>query len=361
MIKGPAAGSPVLSNVKTIALLAVLIVALVGGSQLFGSPVEDGPRSFDIGAVSDATPTADCLDGYSCDHVTIRCPGIEAPAAATVGVRQPSAAGKGMVAFFIGGRGVDWYSADGGRPASQLMSELAASGYYVVEVKWDQDSPWLAASDGEDAGPARLACRPATLIDWIRDHEYLPLEIPDRPVGECGFCVSGNSAGASQVGYGLSHYGLEDLLDAVVLSGGPPHASQDKGCLARPEEGEFHYWPNHRRLIDSSYGFLHGGGPCETSDADFLTRWSSEGINTGGSDYVHPQTRVEFLFGSDDDTPAVALGLDYYARLSDAATPYVSSRTVRGAGQGMQDTSAGAEALYAAITAEPAGDSSLRG
>lgn len=333
---------------STQAILTALLVALVGGVV-----VRQSNAAMGIGSISNVGATTDCLNGYSCEKVTATCPGVKAPLAASVAHLKPTIAAKGMVTFLIGSGGNKWYSADGGPTAKELMSKLAANGYHVVEVKWD--TPWLAASQGEDAGTGKLACRPATVVNWVYENKFLPLNVPSGLVGECGFCVSGNSAGSSQASYMLSHYGLENKIDAFIPSGGPPHASQDKGCLSRPGEEKYAFAPNNRLTIDSSYGFLNGGGPCEKKDVNFASRWQAESINTGGNDYYHPNTRIHFLFGSEDQTSAVLLGKDYYNKLVAEKTPYITSQTVSGAGHGIQSSTAGTDALYAAITAKSAG------
>ena len=100
-------------------------------------------------------------------------------------------------------------------------------------------------------GPAHLACRSASLIQWLHDTYYLPMGVSAAPL-QCGFCLTGNSGGASQIAYSLAFYGLGDIVDAVVETGGPPHAALDKACLNDPGFG---YSERLDSVLDISYGF----------------------------------------------------------------------------------------------------------
>jgi hypothetical protein len=235
---------------------------------------------------------------------------------------------RGVVMFFSGGAGTEWWAYT--PPALDFLNGLRRDGFTVVQVRWID--PWLVAAPGEQAGPARLACRPATTIQWVHDNLYVSLSNPGLKKGECGFCITGQSGGASQVSYALSHYGLEDIVDAVIPTGGPPHAALAKGCLRNP--GEDAYWfasPGPAFVIDLSYGY-RGNGPCSRHDPAFTARWQQDSVDTGGSDYVHAgKTRIHFILIAGDPTVAPAHALDYAARLRPApASPWVTVQSVPG-------------------------------
>jgi hypothetical protein len=187
------------------------------------------------------------------------------------------------------------------------------------------------------------------MIKWIHDQRFVPLGVPARPAGECGFCVTGNSGGASQISYALSFYGLETILDGVFPTSGPPHAAQDKGCLRRPGESLYFYGGN-AAIIDQAHGFTTTDGPCRRGDIGFLPRWLAESVDTGGQDFVHPATRLHFIH-SDFDVPSTPHGLDYIARLRAAATPLLREQVIVGMPHRLQLSAAGLDALFNAFMA----------
>jgi len=227
-----------------------------------------------------------------------------------------------------------------------FIAQLAQDGLEVVIVSW-QDS-WLESAPGEEVGPARLACRSATAIRWVHDNLYQQLGAPKAAKGACGFCLHGNSGGASQVGYALSLYGLGGIVDAAVMSGGPPHAALAKGCL---QEGDFAYAGTAVRHIDLSYGFPRGGGPCERQDQSFQANWDRDSLESAGGTYKLTHTRIVFLFVSGDDTSGPAHGKVYLAKLQDAGSPYVSSQTITGTEHEIERLPQGRDALEQALLA----------
>ena len=83
-------------------------------------------------------------------------------------------------------------------------------------------------------------------------------------------------------------------------------------------------------MSDRSYGFARRDGACSARDATFEPRWRQDAVDTGGSDYVHPRTRVVFLFGGADATVGPAHGRDYFDRLRAARSPRVRLVTIPG-------------------------------
>ena len=251
----------------------------------------------------------------------------------------PAGAPRGVVAILLGGKGVGFTGVN-----RMFVSQLATDGFEVVIVSWED--PWLQAARGEDVGPARLACRSATAIKWIHDNLYERLGVPRAALGACGFCLHGNSGGATQIGYSLSLYGLGSIVDAAVLSGGPPHAAIAKGCL---RERGYAYDNISAGIIDLSYGFPDGGGPCEKHDKSFQERWNQDSLDTAGGTYKFPQTRVAFVFVSGDPTVGPAHGRDYQAKLEAAHSPYVTIRTISGQSHTIEELPLGRAALENAL------------
>ncbi len=274
-------------------------------------------------------------DGITAREFSVSCPGLASPARgllATKTAKKP----RGLVAFFSGGDGTRYWGMR--QESDAFLERLRDDGFTVVQIRWIDS--WMVSDHGEQVGSARLACRPATVIQWLRDRMYSPMRIKPSRVGRCGFCITGSSGGATQVSYALSHYGLDTILDAVVPTGGPPHASLVKGCMGRDPA-----YSLPAGKIDGSYGFGRGRGPCARGDTSYEAAWLRDGIATGGNDYVHPKTRVVFVLGGRDPTTAVPQGEDYIARLRAAGSSRVSVHRPAEVPHGIAASSVGLELL----------------
>jgi hypothetical protein len=232
----------------------------------------------------------------SCYRVSVACPGISRALLATVRVRPATVAARGLVAFFSGGQGVSFWGKN--EPAvTTWFASLQQRGLMIAEVEWAAPG-WLGSAPGEQVGPAALACRPATLVRWIHDALYARLGLGDLP-RVCGFCITGNSGGATQVSYVLSHFGLDSLLGGVFPTSGPPHTALSGACLGDPSYS--YQGSGATDIIDQSYGYPQAGtGPCTKANASFSPYWDRDSIETRGADYYHPNTRIALLLGSRD-------------------------------------------------------------
>jgi hypothetical protein len=251
----------------------------------------------------------DCPSGSQCQRFGIsNCPNVSENAGGELAVSSPSGTPRGTVMFFSGGTATSWWS-DMSPLSQKFMARLRSTdGFQVVQVRWVQ--PWLFSAPGEDAGSGHLACRPATLIEWVHEHVFARLGLR-LAAGSCGFCITGSSGGASEVSYAISFYGLDGILDGEFPTSGPPHAAQVKGC--QPGFPGYGYGQD-AGFIDGSYGFLdpqHDPGPCALQDPGFVPRWQAESVDTGGNDFSHPTTRIEFIIGGRDHTAAPAHARDY--------------------------------------------------
>jgi len=247
--------------------------------------------------------------------------------------------------FFTGGDGTGWWSTQVPE-LSELVAELRSLGFTVAQARWV--SNWLESSPGNDAGQAHLACRPATLIKYLHDNYYLPMGITNHMPGMAGFCISGNSGGSSQVGYALSHYGLDDILDVVIPTGGPPHSALAKSCMTNA--GEECYWFDltTREFIDRGFGFFETNGPAARHDSSFIPRWLEESVSTGGDDYYHPTTRVNFIVGEND--PAMqCISSDYFNRLRTNGSPLLAYQIAPGTPHPVYSTDIGRTMIKAAV------------
>jgi hypothetical protein len=282
-----------------------------------------------------------CTGGRGCQiSFEVDCPDVEAPAQGTFFESAPSGNPRGLVMILVGGRGLGFEGVN-----RSFVQTLNLDGFETVVLSW-VDS-WLEASSGEMVGPKRLACRAATAIKWVHDNLYEQLGAPAPALGACGFCLHGNSGGATQTAYALSFYGLGSVVDAAVVSGGPPHAALAKGCLDEPG---YAYDTISARIIDASYGFLDGGGPCERRDASFTHRWEQDSIDVGGQ-YEFESTRIAFIFVEGDPTPGPDHGKVWEAKLKAAHSPHMSEEIIPGTEHTIELLPNGREALEKALQA----------
>jgi hypothetical protein len=269
-----------------------------------------------------------CPSGSVCRGFEVSCPGIQAPARGFIATAKTSGSARGVLMTFNGGGGEAYEFAD--QVEADWLSQIRGDGFTTVQVRWVD--PWLYASSGEDVGSHVLACRPATVIAWVHDTVFAPMNTPSLGAGRCGFCLTGNSGGGSQISYAISHYGLEGIIDGIFPTSGPPHAAMAKAC--KHVAGEAAYWfPAQRaELIDRARGFFHEDGPCLNHNASYASKWQQEGVDTGGNDYLHPATRVHIILGAEDEGYILAHGQDYGTRLKQAGSTMVTVQVIPGMG-----------------------------
>ena len=184
----------------------------------------------------------------------------------------------------------------------QMLDTLNREGLWAVEVGWEPPGIW------QGTGESRTwACRYATVARWVYDNLH-------RGGERTLFLAHGNSGGSSQIAYALTHYGLDEVIDAALLSGGPPDAPvcSPQGCLpgTRPPPG------HTPELLLSANPRLH-----------------------------YPGTIVRFFLGDQDDREIINFANAYF----NAITSAKSMQTVRDTGHGVFATQAGRDAIIAAL------------
>lgn len=248
--------------------------------------------------------------------------------------------------FFSGENGTGWWS-ESSSLVPTFFQSLLDSGFELVQVAWGGNG-WVAAPAGEPLGQEVLAGRPATVIQWVHDNMYSP-SVGSSGIGHCGFCITGNSAGASQVAYVVSSYGLDTIADAMIPTSGPPMAALEKGCLQVPG---YAYDPGKAGLIDISYGFYAktGPGPCTMADPAFTPEWVANSNETGGTSYNYPATRVHIIVGGRDQPLIINHANDYYQVLLAAQQPMLTWQEVPTMAHEITASQDGLNALLAALT-----------
>lgn len=319
-----------------------LLFLVLTGSLLFSQSVF---AYWPLGTLTlQSQQTFNCPQGYSCKRFEVRCPAVEQLASGDLAVGSARGPVRGLIMLFTGGEGKTWWTTEHPQ-AREFAEQLRSTGFVVVQVKWNDS--WLLSSAGNQAGLAHLACRPATVIKYVYQTYYLPLGLKRNP-GVAGFAVTGNSGGASQVAYALSHYGLDRILDVVIPTGGPPHATLAKSCMNNLPQKPYWFSLQTRQFIDKGFGFLNASGPCALQNPLYLPRWIRESVSTGGNDYYHPDTRVSFIVGQKDPLMLRIAG-DYLLRLRNASSPRVTWRVLPNTGHQIFITQEGRNALLNAI------------
>jgi len=296
-------------TVRTILATALVATVVTATGPPAGAVTPwPGPPPHQVLPNDQADPK--CPAGHHCTGVYVRCnwSGTWRTLRAWYAEddRNP-ATPRGMVVFLSGGEGTgyNWSNTPQSVP---FRTALINAGLAIVHVRWY--AAWNIAPSGDRAGMANVACRPVALLDRIYTQEYVPLNIT-TPTGECGFCVVGNSDGADALAYALTHYGpdttLKLAIDAVVPVSGPQQAAMRAGCL---NQAGYQWDASHLIDIDESYGYRYTVGdpnppPCyrhDTSPAWKDGRWVQDGVESGGTDYDYPETRIHLILGTVDKT-----------------------------------------------------------
>jgi hypothetical protein len=327
---------------KGLVLLATVAIASINHSRGANALGERPVGTFTLGMPR----PAGCPSGFTCNAFTVSCPGIAKNETGMIADQKPVGHTKGVVMFFSGSEGSKWWSEEGTK-ASAFFQSLINDGFELVQVRWARG--WLVSPDGAQSGQELLASRPATVIKWVHDKMYVPLGLQPS-VGKCGFCVTGNSAGAAQITYAMSSYGIDKIVDAAIPTSGPPMAAMSKGCL---QERGYAYVAGHARLIDLSYGF-RSGGPCAAHDPSFTDTWIANSNETGGTKYNYPTTRIQIIIGGQDNSLILNHARDYFQVLVRAQQPMLMWQLVPGMSHSIQASTDGLSALLTALTATPA-------
>lgn len=324
----------VISNALVIGAIAIGLSA-VKSQTATPSPL----GSFALGRLE--APARGCPTGFTCYKFTTNCPNIVRTQNGNghIAIMRPTSAATQLDIFFPGAGGAFWSDPD---PTLTIpfMQQLRAAGHIVVQVQWG-GSAWYSAARGERAGPKRLACRPATVLKWVHDN-WLPKGVR--------YVATGSSAGASAISYSLTTYGLDSIVDLLVPVSGPPHAMITYNCLNPSRGGALAGSGEH--IIDGSYGFFSGTGPCYLHNPAWTQTWNADSVETGGINYFWPNTKVHFIVGERDSKgirdDATAL-LNVLIKNGTAATyqlvPTMSHQ--------MQKGPDGLNALSAALTGMP--------
>ncbi len=287
-------------------------------SLLPATPTPPPPRALGQTLISDqGCRGRTVLPNTRCVRVVVECPGLAAiEGEVFISDPLPGIPVLGSVLIGSGGGGDGRFETT--NYGGQAMQALLQQGYRLVQREWD--TAWEEGSQGMLAS----ACRYATLLTWVHD-----------TFGQEGaMCAYGNSGGASEIGYALTHYGREEILDFALLSNGPTMSRLDLGCLGANDTAWQQQCPalvaagnqcgganlpaltctfnnRHSNALDHIDSAYVPQTPCRSQDPAGRELLYLDSIVSPLGDYTYPNTNILFLSSSDDCTEAGPLGMLY--------------------------------------------------
>jgi hypothetical protein len=327
-----------------------------------------------LGTVSSSSQIPSCsgsVQGGSCYSLAVSCPGA-ADISAYLKVNTPSAAPKGTVLFGVGTGGSGLYddpNSGGFQFGSNIVESILQAGYNTVQISFgspfnsNQRNGWLQGP----GGVRRLACRYATVADWVYNHPTV-INPNAAAANSAPMCATGNSGGSSAIIYALYEYGLTTEFAMVEPTSGPVMSRIDQGCspctagMAGPVCGgnnthpELCYETADAAIIDEAYRSdsqnsgagvctnALNGNPAPNASAQFL----SDSILFNGTDGIQiPHTAIKQLLGSDDTSNAVPQAKVWQEQVS----PAPASECLPGVEHDLPNSQSGANQIVSDIVA----------
>lgn len=206
----------------------------------------------------------------------------------------------GTVLIASGGNGAEYYAGPGGGGA--IVQALLDSGLRVVDRRWSYG--WFNSS----AFVRPQSVRYATLLKWVYENVHT-----GGPFG-----VTGNSGGAAEIGYALTTWGSDSLVDVAVVSSGLILSRIDYLCT----EPSAQTWASACPAIVPGGTMQCGTPPCTEATTNSFCLGYPSGITTQQlwndstmhpqADLSYPNTVVHMLFGGLDCTAAPPLGMLFH-------------------------------------------------
>jgi hypothetical protein len=258
------------------------------------------------------------VSGASCQQLTISCESIN-NWTAYLKINTPTGTSNGVVMYGVGSGGSGLYDIVFTYGTTAVQNVLNA-GFTTVQISFGL--PFNTSEpNGYITGPGgmrRLACRYATLAQWVYTNV---LNNVTRPL-----CATGNSGGGAAIAYALSNYGLDGIFSMVELTSSPPLARMDYGCLCNQGtastpcgQGQlsYCYGTTTAKMLDVAYtkplcSNAVNGHPSPIASTLFF----SDSIDTPGAVFSFPKTYVNNVYGGLDASAAVPEGLLWYEQVS---------------------------------------------
>jgi hypothetical protein len=231
----------------------------------------------------------------------------------------PGTAFVGTVVVGSGGGGEQFYGDTSG--GALLIAELRERGLRVIDRRWL--GGW--SSGGESI--REMSARYAVLLRWI-----------DTFVHDAGVLAAvGYSGGSNEIAYGLTSWGIDDVLDRVVLTSGPGFARLDYMCIEPLAP-----WSSQCPAIVPAGALTCSPIQCTLPAATVCTGRTEAELLADSvlhplATTAFPTTPIDVLLGADDCSTSVPLGLVFAGAVSTPLTlafvpeaPHELQQTVRG-------------------------------
>ncbi len=347
--------NPMGGGIRLVAGAAIALVwaaltscsATTSGGNGSGRPLPLGTATATLltpeqcGQATSRVPTSRCY------RVTVACPGV-ASLDAFVKVTDPSGVSSGTILFGTGGGGGGYYEMFGADAVDRILLPLSQQGFRLVQRSWLGQDGWLTGP----GGTLRLACRYATLLDWVSTQLHTGGAL----------CATGNSGGSSEISYAMAHYGLGRKLDLGMPTGGPPMGRIDYGCLGTAQVPGWaqqcaslssctsggtscQYTGGPQELFDRTYG---AGPNCLNRNPDWATTWHEDSVVSPNAELNYPQTMMRFVYGTADCSEAETLGRLYASAITSDAGIVI----VPGAPHAVPSVAAGAQAIFDVLSTQ---------
>lgn len=301
--------------------------------------IQDADPLGSVGSYSLLSSCAGSLAGGTCFQLTVSCPGTSAITAYLKVLRPPSAP-VGTVLFSVGNGGSGLYedpNSGGYTQGGSVVQNVLRAGYTTVQVSFgapfnsNQQNGWLQGP----GGVRRLACRYATVADWIYHHPSV-INSNVNASTSAPMCATGNGGGSGAIAYAVYEYGLNSEFAMVEPTSGPAMTRIDLGCspcspsatgpvcASTNTHPELCYETADAATIDAAYssGTSSGPGACTNAlngsaglnaSAIFL----SDSILYQGSSTVNiTNTRIKQLLGDGDTSNAVPQAMIWHVLIS---------------------------------------------
>jgi hypothetical protein len=264
-----------------------------------------------LGTITNASAIT-CPNGTpgTCYDLTVSCPNIsDLHGYLKVSTPQNSI---GTVVYATGGNGTTLLETL--QYGKVTIQNLLAANYTVVRLVWG--GPFANQPYGWQTGPGGIravACRPATVLNWVYQNLRNGLSAP--------LCAGGNSAGGEQIGLGLAHYGLGSILSMAEVIVGPPFAREDYSCECNQplSPGLCSSQPltycvglnNAEQFVDPAYVAPICSQAVKSHSTANNATFLSDSILSPDAVLNYPRTHLHFLWGGQDLSSASLLGKLY--------------------------------------------------
>jgi hypothetical protein len=216
----------------------------------------------------------------TCFQLAISCPQV-ADFSAYLKVNTPAGTPAGTVLFGVGTGGSGLYddpNAGGYTDGSSVVQSLLNNGYNTVQVSFGGPFDKGTTPRGWLTGPGgvrRLACRYATVADWVYNHPAIINTGNVNATNSMPMCATGNSGGSAAIAYAVYEYGLDSEFKMIEPTSGPVMTRVDLGCSPPNSNPSLNACTGMNQDMSYSTGGTSGGDAAVIDQA-----YQAAGTNT---------------------------------------------------------------------------------